>query len=79
MDEAKDGLQYVTTRERELCGKYGHLLTNTGGNDPLELLDDLNDPTYKNFASTNLPRFVLAASVSAQIGLLMRLERDGRL
>lgn len=50
-------------------------LTNTGGNDPQELLDDLK--TDKHMASSNIVRFTLASCVLAQVQFLARLN-EGR-
>ena len=70
---------YVTDRERELVEKYGDLLNNTGGNDPLDLLNDFNKPQPNNLMAVNVVRFVLAMAVHSQIVLLGTLEREGRL
>lgn len=67
--------------QRELVARYGQLLTNTGGNDPLDLLQDLQRPGTDDqpnrLMTTNVVRFLLAASINAQLSLLARLERDG--
>lgn len=52
-------------------------LTNTGGNDPQELLDDLT--TDKHMAHSNLVRFTLASCVLAQVQFLARLKDAGML
>lgn len=61
----------------EIIAAYGHLLTNTGGNDPAELLDDLAKD--RRMASTNVVRFTLAVAVQSQVDLLKRLHREGLL
>lgn len=57
--------------------KYGHLLNNTGGNDPIDLLRRL--ATNENLMTVNLPVAVLAIAVLSQIRLLARLEKEGLL
>lgn len=73
----------VTPRQVELCERYGKLLTNTGGNDPLDLLQDLQWPGRDGrpnyIAATNVVRFTLAVAVQAQVNLLGRLEQQGML
>lgn len=63
--------------DKEIVEKYGHLLTNTGGNDPLELVGDLD--TDKYMMQTNVVRFVLATAVLSQISLLKRMHEEGLL
>jgi len=70
---------HVAEWELGIVVKYGHLLNNTGGNPPAELLDDLSNPGEKNMARTNLPRFVLAAAVQSQVILIARLQAEGLL
>ena len=67
----------TTSQQINLIARFGSLLTNTGGNDPAELLYRLE--TEKNLASTNLVLFVLASSVSSQVGLLSKMEKEGLL
>ncbi len=67
----------ITPRQAELIARYGHLLNNTGGNDPADLLHDLK--TSKNLAATNIVVFTLAASVQSQLTLLGTLESQGLL
>ena len=57
--------------------KYGHLLNNTGGNDPIDLLRDLN--TNDRLLTVNMPVAILAIAVQSQLGLLIRLEKEGLL
>lgn len=61
----------------QIITKYGHLLTNTGGNDPQELLSRLeNEP---RLMTTNSFVFLMAAAVDAQLDLLTRLVNEGLL
>lgn len=64
-------------RTVKIVEKYGHLLTNTGGNEPIDLLRQLN--TNDRLMSVNVVVFVLAVGVQSQIGLLARLEKEGLL
>lgn len=52
----------------ELATKYGELLVNTGGNDPVELVADLD--LDKHMMTTNVVRFVLAVGVQSQLLVL---------
>ena len=54
---------------------YGDHLNSTGGNDPLSLVNDLNNPNNRNFAKVNIVRFTLAAQVWSQLLLLSRLRQ----
>jgi hypothetical protein len=67
----------VSAWQRDLVSRYGEHLNNTGGNDPLDLLNDL--ATKKNLASTNIIVFTLAVSVSSQVSLLRALDEAGLL
>ncbi|AWN07800.1 hypothetical protein HOT31_gp130 [Microbacterium phage Hendrix] len=60
--------------QERIVEKYGHLLNNTGGNEPLELLRRLN--TEERLMTTNMPVAVLAIAVQSQISLLITLERE---
>lgn len=57
--------------------KYGHLMNNTGGNEPLELLRRLNDDD--RLMSTNIVVATLAMGIHAQVQLLKTLEKNGLL
>jgi hypothetical protein len=57
--------------------RYRPLVGQTGGNSLEELLQRLD--TEKNLIRTNLPVFVLAVAVQAQVHLLQRLHREGLL
>ena len=67
----------TTPLQNHIIARFGSLLSNTGGNDPAELLDALETET--NMAYTNDFRFVLASAVSSQVGLLARMEKEGLL
>lgn len=60
-----------------VAAEYGHLLNNTGGNEPLELLTRLN--REERLMTTNLPVAVLAIAVQSQISLILTLEKEGLL
>ena len=57
--------------------KYGHLINNTGGNEPLDLLERLN--RNERLMTTNMPVAVLAIAVQSQISLILTLEKEGLL
>lgn len=66
----------------EILETYGPLLTNTGGNDPRELLEDLQpyeDGRPNRLMSTNVVRFVLAIGIEAQVSLIKVLQEEGML
>ena len=71
----------VNDNQREIVATYGHLLVNTGGNDPLDLLQRLQwpgDGARKNrLMTTNVVVFILATGVQAQVTLLARLKKEG--
>lgn len=75
--------EHVYPWQADLIERYGELLTNTGGNDPAELLQDLQRPGTdakpNRLMSTNVVRFVLAVSVQSQLALLAGLQREGML
>jgi hypothetical protein len=74
MNDAKQ-YPYVQPQRAAIAREFSEFLENTGGNDPVELMNDLGDPKNKSMASTNIVRFLLATSVQAQATLLMRLRR----
>jgi hypothetical protein len=61
--------------DQEIVAKYGHLLGNTGGNDPLDLLKRLR--TENRLMTTNIVVYLLAVAVESQINLLKRLHDRG--
>lgn len=65
---------HVSEADRLIVERFGDRLTNTGGNDPLDLLEDLANPRNTNLVAVNLPRFCLAMAVSAQVSLLRVLD-----
>lgn len=83
MDTTTDKYPDVTDSQKDICARFGHLLTNTGGNDPVDLLQDMQRPGTdarpNRLASTNVVRFTLAVGVQSQVWLLQRLEREGLL
>lgn len=74
---------HVYAWQLTLLEKYGHLLTNTGGNDPADLLNDLQRPGTderpNRLMSSNIVRFTLAVGVASQVSLLSALEKGGLL
>lgn len=56
---------------------YRDLIVNTGGNSVEDLLGRLE--AEPNLSRTNLPVFVLAVAVRSQVGLLSRLQAEGKL
>lgn len=59
---------------------YGEHLANTGGNEPAELLLDMQpfkDGRPNHLMQTNIVRFVLAVGIESQVLLLARLIRSG--
>lgn len=67
---------HVSDWQARVVAKYGHRLKSTGGNDPLDLLNDLQRPESK-LIITNLPRWSLAFAVSSQVALLRDLDEEG--
>ena len=57
--------------------EYHHLFNNTGGNPPVELLEDLRD--NERMVSTNIVRYLLAFAVKSQVTLILTLKREGLL
>lgn len=74
---------HVREWQRPLVEQYGRLFNNTGGNDPLGLLNDLQNPGTDDrpnrLASVNVVRFTLAVAVQTQVNLLHRLVEEGLL
>ena len=74
---------HVIPDQLRICAEYGHLFHNTGGNDPADLLNDLQRPHTAErpnyMASTNVVRFTLAVGVQSQVYLIAKLERIGAL
>lgn len=68
---------HVTAKERETIKRYGHLFNNTGGNDPMDLLNDFNKPSPNNLMRVNIVRFTLAMAVHAQVGIIRTLHDEG--
>lgn len=74
-----DKYPHVDECTKRIVKKYETLLTNTGGNDPLDLLNDLYKPEPNNLMAVNIVRFTLAVGIQSQVGLLHLLEKNGRL
>ncbi len=72
---------HVTPDQLKIIEAYRDHLFNTGGNDPADLLNDMQRPSTperaNHMASTNIVRFTLAVGVQSQVALLRRLEREG--
>ena len=63
----------VATRHRDRLARFA------GGNDPVELLEDLQpyeDGSFSGIAHTNPIRFSMALQVSACVALLDVMERE---
>jgi len=76
--------EHVSEREQELVKKYLPFINNTGtSRDDIDgvlgLLNDFNKPSPNNLMTVNVVRFMLAMSISSQLGLLARLEKEGKL
>lgn len=69
--------------QKAIVKEYGELFVNTGGNDPLDLLQDYNRPSTPNrpntLAKANIVRFSLAVSVSGQVCVIQKLKEAGKL
>ncbi len=56
--------------------KYGHLLNNTGGNPPAELINELQGQKGARLMQVNIVRYLLAFGVSTQVSLLHDLLKQ---
>ena len=67
----------------DIVKEFGPALNNTGGNEPLDLLNDFLNPgtdTRPNrMMVTNVVRFTLASMVFSQVSLLGQLRKEGHL
>ncbi|TKR27162.1 hypothetical protein FA014_02045 [Cellulomonas hominis] len=68
---------HVPAWKADLVAELGEQLQNTGGSDPLDLLEDLANPANDRFAVTNVVRFTLAVAVDSQVALLRALRNRG--
>lgn len=63
--------------------KHADQLVNTGGNDPVELMQQaqpyVDRDVVNNLITTNLPVFLMATSVRSQVVLLIKLKEEGLL
>lgn len=64
----------LRAEELAIVKKYGHLFSNTGGNDLQELLER-QDVNLMNNAVVTL----MKVSCEGQLGMLLRLEKEGLL
>lgn len=64
----------LTDEEREMAKKYGHLFCNTGGNDPIELMEREGVNYFNNLIVAELQ-----VSCRSQATLLAKLREQGML
>lgn len=64
----------LTDEEREIALKYGHFFSNTGGNDPIELMEREGVNYFNNPLVAELQ-----GSCYSQTVLLIRLKKQGLL
>lgn len=64
----------LTDEEREMAQKYGHLFGNTGGNDPIELMEREGVNYFNNPIVAELQ-----GSCYSQTTLLLKLKKQGML
>ncbi len=64
----------LTREQREVAEKYGHLFTNTGGNDPIELMEREGINYFNNPLVAELQ-----GSCYSQTVLLLKLRKQGLL
>jgi hypothetical protein len=57
--------------------KWGHLLNNTGGNAPADLLNQIQSQKGADLLQTNLPVYLLAFGVHTQIQVIHTLQSRG--
>ena len=67
-----------TRRFTELAETYGEMITNTGGNAPMDLVSRLENDGQR-LAHTNIVVYTMAMTVEAQLNLLDRLQAAGML
>lgn len=74
---------FVYSWQWVLIDRYGERLTNTGGNPPAELLNDLQNPGSderpNRLLTTNVVRYLMAFGIAAQLSLLAELTKNGDL
>jgi hypothetical protein len=71
-----DKYPHIQTWQWEIVARYGEHLNSTGGNAPLDLLNDFQRPNNRDL-SVNLPRYLLGFGLHTQVGLLATLEAQG--
>lgn len=64
----------LTSEEREMALKYGHMFHNTGGNDPIELMEREGVNYFNNPIVAELQ-----GSCYSQTRLLLQLKQQGML
>jgi len=64
----------VSDKEKEVIVKYGNLFSNTGGNDPLELILRNDCDLFSNPIVA-----ALQVAIQAQAALIIKLEKEGLL
>lgn len=64
----------LTDEERRMAQTYGHLFVNTGGNDPIELMEREGVNYFNNPLVAELQ-----GSCYSQTTLLLKLKRQGLL
>ena len=79
MAENEKKFEHVSDVDKIVIDHYREFFNNTGGNDPVELLDDLQSEHGANMMQTNVVRYLLAFAVHSQTILIKRLMREGRL
>lgn len=76
-DERAEQFPHVYPWQFPIVDQYSEVLNNTGGNDPLALLNEFQKPMPNSMSFSNMPRFVLAVAVSSQVALLGHLKHHG--
>lgn len=64
---------HVTPRQHDIISRNAHRLNNTGGNDPLDLLNDFNRPNNRDL-QVNIARYLLGFAMLSQVTLLQQLD-----
>lgn len=73
-----DAYPNVTSTQKRLIEKYRSFITNTGGNDPEDLLQRLQGPGGEKLAQSNIIVWAMAYDIKGQVALLNRLEGSGK-
>lgn len=67
-------MQKLTTDERKIAKKFGHMFINTGGNDPIELMEREGVNYFNNPVIA-----MLQGSCYSQTVLMLKLQRESML